>query len=95
MKKVKLILAFILFTNFFVSCTQDNLIKDDKNTQQQEIIGQDTKTGDESASGTDDGPDKGWFYSLNKIFISLKHLLCLRFFLIIFVKINDSGWMLL
>jgi hypothetical protein len=59
MKRVRFIFAFILFTIFFVSCTQDNLIEEDRTTQQEEIIGQDTKTGDDSAAETDDGPDKG------------------------------------
>ena len=56
MKRVKFIFAFILMTNFFVSCTQDTVFEEETTSISQEtsLDTQDfNKTGDDG----DDGPD--------------------------------------
>ena len=56
MKTVKYIFAFILMTNFFISCTQDTIFEEETTSTSQEITSDthnSNKTGENGEEGTD------------------------------------------
>ena len=60
MKTVKYIFAFILMTNFFISCTQDTIFEEETTSTSQEITNDThdfSKTGADGQEGPDDERD--------------------------------------